>query len=296
MDLEDRALAAVATAIAQGRLKAIAEQSVIDLFLPLAQRIAKEAERQRPFIVAISGTPGTGKSTLVAYVSVLLEQCFSLRTAGFSIDDLYLSHDERAALGARVHPLLATRGVPGTHDLALGFRTLDALCNATVDTVTPLPRFSKVEDDPWPQERWPRFVGRPDAITIDSWFWQIAPVSEQELTQPLNEREALEDADGSWRRAVNGFLGDGYPQLFDRAHLWVRLAVPSWEATVRWRVEQEADLRAEQAPEKRPTDDPTARLRHFLSLFHRWGVQRAVREPDVTVHLNEDHTGRIAEP
>ena len=37
-----------------------------------------------------------------------------------SLDDLYLPKAERLRLARDVHPLLATRGVPGTHDVALG--------------------------------------------------------------------------------------------------------------------------------------------------------------------------------
>ncbi len=34
-----------------------------------------------------------------------------------SIDDYYLSKIERLRISQKVHPLLITRGVPGTHDI-----------------------------------------------------------------------------------------------------------------------------------------------------------------------------------
>jgi len=35
-----------------------------------------------------------------------------------SLDDFYLGHAARLQLARDIHPLLATRGVPGTHDIA----------------------------------------------------------------------------------------------------------------------------------------------------------------------------------
>ena len=42
------------------------------------------------------------------------------RAVTFSMDDLYLGRAARVDLARRIHPLLATRGVPGTHDPMLG--------------------------------------------------------------------------------------------------------------------------------------------------------------------------------
>ncbi len=278
--------------MASGAIKRLPEATVFDVYLPLAERIATLTRESHgtPLVVALSGTPGTGKSTLAAHLGALLDGGWGLRVAGFSMDDLYYPHEERQELGRRVHPLFARRGVPGTHDLALGFRTLDSLGAATVDTDTPLPRFSKLTDDPWPLGDWPRFSGRPDVITIDSWFWRPARASSGELSLPMNELEAEEDADGTWRRTVERFLEQGYPELFSRAHFWVHLAAPSWSATVRWRIDQEHDMLASLPPDQRPRGDTTGHLPYFLQLFQRLGIRRHSEPPDVTLQLGEDHS------
>ncbi|HEX5378727.1 MAG TPA: kinase, partial [Phenylobacterium sp.] len=92
---------------------------------PLAERIAAQVGKPG-FTVGICGTQASGKSTLTAVVKRLLE-ARGLTVAALSLDDLYLTRAERARLAAEVHPLFATRGPPGTHDVALGERTLDAL-------------------------------------------------------------------------------------------------------------------------------------------------------------------------
>src|SRR5690606_33651839 len=75
-----------------------------------------------------------------------------IRAAVLSLDDCYLDHDERARLARDVHPLLATRGPPGTHDIALATQTLDAL--RAGDPVA-LPRFDKLADSKRPRPDWP---------------------------------------------------------------------------------------------------------------------------------------------
>src|SRR5690348_14070644 len=71
-----------------------------------------------PILVGLAGAQGSGKSTMAPRVAQQLEDA-GLRTAILALDDFYLTHAERAERARTVHPLLATRGVPGTHDIAL---------------------------------------------------------------------------------------------------------------------------------------------------------------------------------
>ena len=81
----------------------------------------------RTLVLALNGAQGTGKSTLARLLKRLLEQVHGLRVAILSLDDLYLTAQERRRRAETIHPLLATRGVPGTHDVRLGIRTIRAL-------------------------------------------------------------------------------------------------------------------------------------------------------------------------
>ena len=61
--------------------------------------------------------------------------------AAVSLDDFYLTRARRHALARTVHPLLATRGVPGTHDLPL---LLDVLLRVRSGRPVRLPVFDKL--------------------------------------------------------------------------------------------------------------------------------------------------------
>src|SRR4051812_24782738 len=100
-------------------LPATYRQMVDRVHRPAAERIAETRRALgRPIVAGLCGSQGSGKSTMALFLQVLLQDR-GLKTAILSLDDLYLTLPERERLAADVHPLLRTRGVPGTHDVGL---------------------------------------------------------------------------------------------------------------------------------------------------------------------------------
>ncbi len=195
-------------------------------------------------MLGVTGAQGSGKSTLREFVAVLLRQCYGYRVADFSIDDLYLTQAERHQLAASIHPLLKTRGAPGTHDIELVLSLIDQLSTATPKTVTRIPSFDKALDDRRPERDWPTFEGAADIIILEGWCLGAKPQAESDLTRPVNDLEAAEDPDGTWRRYVNAQLAEVYSRLFARLNRLIMLKVPNMESVYRWRGVQEMKLAA----------------------------------------------------
>lgn len=185
----------------------------------------------RPPVIGLSGAQGVGKTTLLKAFAAS-----SARVAGLSIDDVYLTKAERQVLARDVHPLLSTRGPPGTHDLGLLARTLESL-RAGGRTV--LPSFDKAADDRRPEADWPVFKGAPDVIVLDGWC--VGALPEADVSAPVNSLEAEEDPDGVWRRWVNDQLGGPYQAAFDQLDAILFLAAPSFDVVLGWRLQQEAE-------------------------------------------------------
>jgi len=223
----------------QERLPESYGELICSVHAPLAAQLAAHAQRQ-PLIVGLCGAQGSGKSTMAAVLAALLRHR-GLPTAVLSIDDLYLTHAQRQALGDTVHPLLRTRGVPGTHDVALGLTTLSALRQAGP---VALPAFDKSIDDRKPQALWTVFSGPASVVILEGWCVGAKPQSTAALTRPINELERDEDGSGIWRHYVNAALGQGYEQLFAKLDLQVMLQAPSFDVVYAWRLEQEHKLRA----------------------------------------------------
>lgn len=190
-------------------------------------------------ILGISGLQGSGKSTLAAQVAALAREG-GLRTAVLSIDDFYLRKAEREALARDVHPLLATRGPPGTHDVALAARTLDALRSGEA---VALPRFDKLGDDRLTESSWER-IDRADLVVFEGWFLGAPPEDEAALAEPLNALERDEDPDCRWRRWCNTALARNYPALWARIDTLWFLQPPDFDVVPAWRWQQECTLQA----------------------------------------------------
>lgn len=212
----------------------------------------------------------------------LLGRLHALTTASFSLDDLYYTKAERLALARDVHPLLATRGVPGTHDLGLARTLLDRLVSVRSEDVH-LPRFDKRTDDRAPESEWRRVTAGPQLIFVDAWFWGAAPTPEPLLKQPINAREAADDPDCSFRTHVNRQLAGPYADLFGRADVFIRLDAPDWQTTIAWRIEQERELLGTVEAADRE------RIEHFLELFERVALRPSVAPPDLILRLDREH-------
>ena len=191
-------------------------------------------------VIGISGAQGCGKTTLVRALEQRLRG-EGLRIASLSLDDLYLTRAARQDLAGRVHPLFATRGVPGTHDLALGLATLDALARGEA---APLPRFDKTNDDRAPPSAWPHAPARTQVLLLEGWCLGAAPQAAAALVRPVNALEADEDPAGHWRAHANAALAGPYQALWARLDALVLLAAPDFSVVARWREQQEAGLRA----------------------------------------------------
>lgn len=232
----------------------------------LAQWIAAQKRPGRALVVGINGAQGCGKSTLAARLRDELEQEPGLRTVVLSIDDFYLARAERADLATRVHPLLRTRGVPGTHDVALAQRTLERLRTAREGESVTLPRFVKALDDRAPQSDWPACEGPVDVVLFEGWCVGTPPQADDELASPVNALEADEDADGRWRAWVNQQLVTTYAVLFAQLDRLVLLQAPDFAVVHGWRLQQEADNVAAAAGARAMTP---AELQRFIAHYER---------------------------
>lgn len=213
-------------------------------FDPLLEWLVKRTRcepGQVPFVVGINGCQGSGKSTLADYLATFLAERADLSAATLSLDDFYLTKEERKTLAGKCHALLRTRGVPGTHDVSLLLRTLQALKNPGAECMVRVPEFDKTRDD----RSGTRRVRLPvDLIVLEGWCLGATPESPSRLATPINALEASKDTAGTWRRFVNEQLRGTYRRINDLVDCWVMLRAPSFACVTRWREEQEAKLQS----------------------------------------------------
>ncbi|GFD88890.1 kinase [Tenacibaculum sp. KUL152] len=211
-------------------------------FTPLCERLLKHQEgASKPFVVGINGCQGSGKSTLTSFIEAFLTSVHGKRVVSLSIDDFYLDQSQRNALAIKVHPLLKTRGVPGTHDTTLALTTLRQLDSGQP---TALPRFNKATDNPQPKAQWPVVSESPDFVILEGWCVGVPAQSADDVKRPINHLEEVDDPLGIWRSFVNTELAGEYQALFNKIDYSVMLKAPSFDCVYQWRLEQEHKLAA----------------------------------------------------
>ncbi|WP_420600164.1 hypothetical protein [Neptuniibacter sp.] len=300
----DDAVAAVEKAFASTLESLKVDIGLVDMFeaiyVPLgAWLTCRKRQSEGPLVIGINGAQGAGKSTLFNLLEVILGEGFGLKVVGFSIDDLYKTYEERVQLSGTIHPLLETRGVPGTHDVDLGIDILNSLKNSAEDSITKIPVFDKSTDDRCPAAVWQEWIGPADVIVLEGWCVGALPQEPEQLADAINDLEREEDPDGAWRNFVNTQLAGIYQELFSMIEVLIMLKVPSMEAVFEWRSLQEKKL-AERVKYIYDTQQPTEHLRimnedqikRFIQHYERLTQEMLKEMPeraDVTLFLNDNH-------
>ncbi len=245
-------------------------------------------------VIGINGAQGSGKSTCSHWLRDHLASNFELNVAVLSLDDFYLTRRERQALANTVHPLLATRGVPGTHDVALGVEKIQALRASGSGQRVMLPSFDKAIDDRRPLQHGLYVDGPVDVILFEGWCVGVPAQMPDDLNPPINALERDEDPQGAWRRYVNDQLAGSYAQWFGMLDALVLLAVPGWEPVFTWRSQQEQETAVSNPNGVGVMDEGT--LRRFMAHYERLTRHALAVLPDLAdavLSLDLAHSVRV---
>ncbi len=241
-------------------------------FEPLIDAIADDYNpKSPPKVVGINGCQGSGKSTLADYLCTMISQRLDTPVVALSLDDFYLTKAERDQLASEVHPLLATRGVPGTHDIQLAIDCVDSL---QAGNKTVIPRFNKQTDDRIPSSDLPIISESVGLIILEGWCLGAQAQTQQQLKEPINSLERTRDSQGIWRSYVNQSLeaGGGYQSLFHKVDDLIMLRAPSFNTVYTWRLEQEHKMIGQalkQGLQRPPQAMDDLQILSFIQYFQR---------------------------
>jgi D-glycerate 3-kinase len=181
------------------------ERMIKSFLIPLCFWISKKANKKRPYFVGLAGGQGTGKTTISSLIRIILTKYFKLNVFRISIDDFYKTRKERINLSKRVHPMLLTRGVPGTHDINMMLNFFKKSKSKKFKRLK-LPIFNKAIDDRYNKKKWYDLKKRPDVIIFEGWCVGAKSEKNNTLKKTINSLEKAKDQKQIWRKYVNIYL------------------------------------------------------------------------------------------
>ncbi len=209
--------------------------------IPVSFWIAKKADNKKPYFVGLAGGQGTGKTTISSIIKIILEKYFKLKVFKISIDDFYKTRKERIALSKKVHPMLLTRGVPGTHDINMMLDFFKKSKSKKFKKLK-LPNFNKAIDDRFPKNKWNTINKRPEVIIFEGWCVGARAENNKTLKKSINSMEKANDSKLVWRKYVNQQLKTKYKKLYFQLNCMIYLKAKNFSLLQKWRLKQEHKL------------------------------------------------------
>lgn len=265
-------------------------------FMPLAEKINQQTLTSHIPIIGINGSQGSGKSTAALVLKQILMDDFDLEVVILSIDDFYHTKAAREEFANSVHPLFATRGVPGTHDTNLLETTLIKLQQGMSGCQAKIPRFDKAKDDRRIVTEWEQLSKPVDVIIFEGWCVGIPEIPVNELYQTINALEREEDPNGQWRSKVNELLSHDYQKVFAKIDWLLMLQAPSFDVVFEWRQLQEVKLKEHLIAQGHDinslqvmNDQQLSRFIQFYQRLTEHALKVLPGKADATIVLNKEH-------
>jgi len=248
------------------------------------KRIFKEIilSKKKKFI--ISGSQGCGKTTLLKLIKNNFKNFYNIDPLCISLDDYYLTKKQRNDLSKRIHPLLETRGVPGTHATEKITKTIQLFDKKKYPIK--IPKFDKLNDDRLPFSQ--IITSKKNMIFLEGWCCGCPPLSNSFLQKNLNNIEKT-DSEYIWRKYYNKKLKKEYRLIFKHFEYLIYFKIPSFDCVLKWRIKQEKRLKLKK--KKNINYMNKIEIKDFISYYEKittWMMKNTLSKSDLTIKINKN--------
>ena len=267
------------------------DRMIRSFLIPVCFWIAKKTNKKVPLIIGLAGGQGTGKTTITSIITIILKKYFKLDVFKISIDDFYKTIKQRTLLSKNKHPLLMTRGVPGTHDIDIMLNFFKRI-KVKNFKILKLPKFNKGVDDRCKQSLWYKIQSKPDVVILEGWCVGARSQNSKELKKPVNSLEKIHDQNFKWRQYVNYQLKTKYKKLFNQLDYILFLKAKNFSLLRRWRLKQEKKLWLKSKDKKNLKIMNKSEVKNFMDTYQRITQQMFKDMPkysSIVMNLNNSH-------
>ena len=260
------------------------------IYIPVSFWIDNKYKKKgKTLFLGLSGGQGSGKTTVVGILKIILKKYFKRKTHITCIDDFYKTLEERNKISSTIHPLFKTRGVPGTHDTNLIKKFFDFIKKKKFKKFK-LPKFDKSIDDRLNEKYWFNVKERPEIVIFEGWCVGAKPQLNSLLKKPINILEKYEDKDLIWRRHTNEKLKREYKKIFAMIDNFIFMKIPNFNMVFKWRLLQERKLKKRSHTTKKIMS--FGEIKRFVMFYQRVTLQMFKDMPkvaSVVLTLNNKH-------
>ncbi|MDA9604966.1 uridine kinase [Candidatus Pelagibacter sp.] len=267
------------------------DKMIKSFLIPVSFWISKKADKKKPLIIGLAGGQGSGKTTISSILTLILKKYFKLNVFKISIDDFYKTRKDRKLLSQNKHPLLMTRGVPGTHDIELILKFFKKIKSKNFKNIT-VPKFNKAIDDRFKKELWFKVKSKPDVIIFEGWCVGAKAQTNKQLQKTVNSLEKVNDQDIKWRSYVNNQLKKKYKTLFKQLDGLLYLKAQNFNILRNWRIKQERKLWVQTKNKKNLKIMSNGDVINFMQTYQRITQQMfkdAIKSSSIIMNLNSNH-------
>jgi len=266
------------------------ERMIRNYLIPVSFWISEKC-KSKPYYIGLAGGQGTGKTTISSILKIILINYFKLNVFKISIDDFYKTRKDRINLSKRIHPMLLTRGVPGTHDIKM---MLEFFKNSKKKKFKKmkLPLFDKSIDDRLPKKKWYEIKKRPDVIILEGWCVGAKAQTNQGIKKSMNSMEKTMDKQLKWRKFVNHNLQTSYKKLFKQLDTLLYLKASNFNQLRKWRLKQEKKLKIQTKNKKNLKIMDKKDVISFMQTYQRITENMFKNVPkyaSIVMNLNSSH-------
>ena len=267
------------------------DKMIKSFLIPVSFWTAKKVDKKQPLIIGLAGGQGSGKTTISSILTLILKKYFKLNVFKVSIDDFYKTRKDRKLLSKNKHPLLMTRGVPGTHDVDLMLNFFKKIKDKKFKSLQ-IPTFNKATDNRSPKILWHKIKSKPDVIIFEGWCVGARAQTAIQLKKSINSLEKVHDQRVKWRTYVNNQLKTKYKLLFSQLDGLLYLKAKNFNLLKEWRLKQERKLWIQTKNKKNLKIMSSSDIINFMQTYQRITQQMfidALKSSSIIMGLNSNH-------